>query len=368
MKLPYPVDVKNLIEFPVFFSCIPVDLLDQDKRPILEGRSIYHKPDSSNYTVCHYQGRRKKHDYHMNKMALKLAWQHTDEIIYTLQLLKLQTENFKKINGEKLTKADRLYATALSGFKTANFHLANSVLNENDFIYPSSMAALCKISHGLCHLIFNSDKCIINNYLENNKIDELYHYIDSQDLLLGYQTREVCAGPAVMIKRVLAIFANDEPINISKKNNPLGFDYYFYASITSIFEALSSHYELYNICYLRSLCKPVKKKYTIPYAHHLYNLPSCFVLKDIRILGKLKDLAWILHEDASLAEFINKMINKLISSIERMDFEDKRKIDIDFLILCNKLNDILYRLFKVSKNSAMTLKDISFFFNAEPVW
>ncbi len=366
MKLPYPVDVNSLKEFPVFFSCIPVDLLDQDKRPVLEGRSIYNKPDSSDYAVCHYQGRRKKHLYHMNKMALKLAWRHTDEIIYTLQLLNFQTQNLMKITTKKVTKADRLYAVALSGFKTANYHLANSVLNKKDFMYPAYLSALSKICHGLCHLVFNTDKRIINHFLENNKIAEFYHYIDSQELLIGHQIQEVCAGPASMIKKVLALFVDDPHISINEKIKPVISNYYSYASITSLFESLSCHYEFYNTCYLRVLRKPPQKKNIIPYAHYLYDISASSKVKDIPILDGLNDLAWCLNGDDSLAVSIKKTLEDVASRIEKNNFDDKRKIDIDFLIIFNQLNDELYRIFGTQSNTRMDLKHLSFFFNAEP--
>ncbi|CAI0943362.1 hypothetical protein [Serratia quinivorans] len=367
MKLPYPIDVNSLRDLPVFFSCIPVDLLDQDKRTLLEGRSIYHKPDASDYSACHYKGKRKRHPYPMNKAALKLAWQHTDEIIYTLQLLNLQAINLIKISAEEVTRADRLYAVALSGFKTANYHLANSVLNDAEFTYPPYLSALSKICHGLCHLIYNCDKRIINYCCDNNKIDDLYHYIDSQELLIGHQTKEVCAGPAVMIKDVLALFTHDRPIKSVEKLNPVVTKYYLYASITSLFELLSCHYEFYNICYFRILNKLPKKNNTIPYSHYLHNAPGEFIVKNIPILGKLENLAWCIKGYENLSGAINKLLDKIACRIEKKDFSDKNEIDIDCLGLFNELNGELFRLFNVRNDANINLQHLSFFFNVDSI-
>lgn len=367
MKLPYPVEVKSLKNFPVFFGCIPVDLLDQDKRPLLEGRSIYHKPDASDYSLCHYQGKRKKHSYPMNKGALKLAWQNADEIIDTLQLLNLQSRNLLKISKNEVTRTDRLYAVALSGFKTANYHLANSVLNDTEFTCASYLSALSKICHGLCHLIYNCDKRIINHYLDNNKIDELYHYIDCQELLIGHQTQEVCAGPAVMIKNVLAIFTNDAPIQKIEKNNPTVHNYYIYASITSLFEVLSCYYEFYNVCYIRMLGKLPQKKYTIPYSHNLYNASNSCTVSDIEVLGRLKDLAWCIIGNDYLAETIHKTLEKIEHRVEKKDFTDKREIDINCLNLFNDLNYELYKLLKMRNIPKMNFQHLFFFFNADSI-
>ncbi|KAA8672718.1 hypothetical protein [Pantoea dispersa] len=367
MKLPYPVEVKSLKNFPVFFGCIPVDLLDQDKRPLLEGRSIYHKPDASNYSVCHYQGKRKKHSYPMNKGALKLAWQHTDEIIDTLNLLNLQARNLLNISKKEVTRTDRLYAVALSGFKTANYLLANSVINDTEFTCPPYLSALSKICHGLCHLIYNCDKRIINHCLDNNKIDELYNYIDCQELLIGHQTQEVCAGPAVMIKKVLAIFINDTPIKRIEKVNPMVKNYYSYGSITSLFEVLSCYYEFYNVCYIHMLGKLPSKKNTIPYSHHLYNASISCTVKDIQVLGRLEDLAWCITGNDYLTETINKTLNKIEHRIEKKDFTDKREIDIDCLDLFNDLNYEIYKLLKMRNTPKMNLQHLCFFFNADSI-
>ncbi|MEJ5064568.1 hypothetical protein WH279_13745 [Erwinia sp. MYb375] len=362
MKLPYPVDVKNLRALPVFFSCVPVDLLDNDNRPILEGRSISHKPAESDYSVCHYQGRRKKHTYPMNKEALKIAWRHSDEIISTLKKLHFHTRMMKNFQPDEVTKADRLYAIALSGFKSANYHLADSVLKEVDFSYPPYLSALSKICHGLCHLIYSCDKRVINYCYENNKIDELYRYIDDKEILIGQQSKEVCAGPAAMIKKILSIMMDDNQVEESFSDRT-HVKYYHYASITSLFELLSCHYEFYNLCHCRNRGKAIQKKYTIPYSHYLYDAERSHVVKDIPILRELADRAWYEQENAQWAVEIRMVLKKIEHGIESRNFDQQKTIDSDCQELFGKFNSRLYQLFSFEKEREVFLPRASYFFN-----
>lgn len=364
MNLPYPININVLKDFPIFFSCIPIDLLDQDGRPILEGRSIYNKPSDSDYSICQYQGKRKKNSYPMNKEALRKAWKHADEIISILHLFKSQAKYIRKISKEKVTLADVLYTAALSGFKTANYYLADSVLNESKFTYPSHLSAVSKICHGLCHLTHNCDKRIIEYCFEKNKIDELYDYIDCRELLIGHQTREVCAGPAMMIKRILAIFTSFSSSESSERITKQINNYYSYASIVSLFELLSCHYEFYNICHHRYEKTPLQQKNTIPYSHYLHSAEKEIIVKDIPILCKLSDHAWCVKEYDYLIESINKTVDLIKWGVANKDFSNKGNVDADCLKLFNIFNDELYKLFEINKISRMKLQHLTYFFNS----
>ena len=339
-QLPYPLTPDSLLNMLMFYSCIPVDLLDCNKRPILEGRSIYNKPNISDYRVCMYRGSREKHANMMNFGALKYTSKCFKKCLCIIRCLSFLSNEQESKTEQEYSQARRLYKVAFSGLKSINYYLARSYVFDEEYFVQEDYASLSKLSHGLTHMLYSAPIKYINDNLEQKQFDEIYEFIDESGLLIGEVPKEVCAGSPSMIKEVLKFSLCEISNDINFKDNDIN-NVFNYASLTSIFEVVASFYNIYKL--LTHHSRDFKGfKHTLPNGNMLFEALKLECPFRHYWLVNLRYYMWFNFEYEYLEPHVNEFLNLLQSfGYSYCNYEKKSKIEEKFLFIMNDLNRLL---------------------------
>lgn len=301
MKLPYPVEPELLIEYVAFYSCIPIDILDSSGRPLLEGRSVYFNPSSTEYKVCKYSGSRYKNSFPLNTGALKQAVKQFSNVEQLFcKYISLSTD-IVTLN-EKVSKRSRIYAVAMTGLKTPNYLLAKKYVANLELEISETTSVMSKICHGLTSMVLASEKDQIDRAIEDGT-ESLYAYVDHNNLFIGGRTKEVCGGAPHLVKKVFDLFQVDE---ISK--GVIGSDLvnkFRYAGLISLFEAASFLYKSYVVMQ-RNDCSAIQDKDRL--LTYYQEVASEHTNQSGAFLEQLKSCMWAHRLDADVFDKVSRFI------------------------------------------------------------
>ncbi|WP_419735679.1 hypothetical protein [Pseudomonas sp. COR18] len=197
-QLPYPFDALLMKQNKIFLLFCPPDCLDEEQRPVLEGRSMRHPLPQGAFEACPYADSRSMSQKRMNTESLKSLSRHKEEVssfIYNIGST-LKKETFQ---GSTQYDLAQLYALSYIGYKSPSLHFCNELLGSG-YQVPTVHAIASRFFHGLVNmldlLMLESGGSLAGVYMTPQ---ELYEYADSHGHLLGL--KEACAAsPATIIK------------------------------------------------------------------------------------------------------------------------------------------------------------------------
>ncbi len=205
--LPYPLDPRFPMSFPAFRPFLPMEGLADDRRSLLEGRSLLYKPMPSDYVTCPFSGSRKDHAKPMNAGALTNLTAEIGTVkSYLSHIAGLVVE---ETTGEpQQDVVAKLVRTGYTCFKAPQLWLLNRHLgHESDL--PSIVATSAKLAQGLIDLSFFASKVGAPPLPTEATGASLYDYVEQHGKLIG--AYEVCAGPPNVIRGFLeAVLATED--------------------------------------------------------------------------------------------------------------------------------------------------------------
>jgi hypothetical protein len=241
-KIPYPIKFDYVMRRPAFATFCPTDYVDISERPILEGRSIFHRPSEKDYGKCPYIGSRLQHPKSMNIAALRSFGTMREIIIESVKSLSYQLRRSSQLNIQAPTLLD-IYRVAYSGYKSPSFWTLKYCRDENPGLrIPPEYSIISKFSHGLTHLLIYLSSNQAKSLLESWTAQELYDYADKYDLFIG--RNEVCAGPPKLIQMIIDVILEElSTSGDSYKSNPIDETLIRFGSLCQHMETISFIYE-----------------------------------------------------------------------------------------------------------------------------
>ncbi|WP_395605995.1 hypothetical protein [Pseudomonas sp. B16120] len=201
-SLPYPFDVDYMRRNKVFLLFCPTDRLDDEQRPVLEGRSLLYKLDSTAYQVCPYSDSRGKVDKPINVESLKSLSRHQDTVTDLIRGMGKYLVDQHDDGGSGPDMA-QLYALSYMGYKSPSLFFCRMLLNES-----ASIPAVCSVASRFFHGLMNLLSLVALEYngaLAGVRITpaELYDYADTRGHLVG--AKESCAASKTTIIKYLSL-------------------------------------------------------------------------------------------------------------------------------------------------------------------
>lgn len=176
------------------------EFLDQDGRPIGEGRSQVYKNVKTEFKSCPYPGSRHNHEFPMNASALASINPEWQQILLLLGELSQRYQAFQG------TSVDTFYDLALvsgTGVFLSDFMALRSkdpVLSDD---FPVLLSGLYKVCLGFQQATFLA---MMNDQFKDSESDRqlpdasgFYQHLEAHELLTG--EGEVCGGSSIMIRR-----------------------------------------------------------------------------------------------------------------------------------------------------------------------
>lgn len=201
-SLPYPFDVDYMRRNKVFLLFCPTDRLDDEQRPVLEGRSLLYKLDNAAYQACPYSDSRGKFDKPINVESLKSLSRHQDTVA---DLIRGMGKYLVDQRDDGVSEPDmaQLYALSYMGYKSPGLFFCRMLLNED-----ASIPAVCSVASRFFHGLMNLLSLVAlehNGALAGVKITpgELYDYADTRGHLVG--AKESCAASKTTIIKYLSL-------------------------------------------------------------------------------------------------------------------------------------------------------------------
>lgn len=193
-QVSYPFDIEFLRQNKAFMLFCPPDRLDEEGRPVLEGRSVLYKLDESAFQKCPYSDSRGISDKPINVESLKSLSRHQDGV----RKFIAGAAHFlgQQQSAPGVADLSRLYAISYIGYRAPSLFFCQQLFNKNESI-PVVCAIVSRFFHGLINML-----AVISQ--ENNGIltgvtmtaEQLYLYADKHGQLIG---REACAASKATI-------------------------------------------------------------------------------------------------------------------------------------------------------------------------
>jgi len=238
-NIAYPLPARYIARRPAFSLFVPLDVLDETGRPLMENRTVRHEPPENSLAPCPYTDHRARQAKPINLGALKDFNRYGNA---TLELLS------KYCHCVKLGDSTQAGATTLQIWRVAKLGvsvpsriLVPFLLRESgDRELDGPIGAIYKVSRGLMDLMLNA-----SNFLPSiEKVwsaDEILEFIERHEQLVG--RREVCAAPLVLIRRVLAHIVERLSKDIASETQ-IPADKLDFTVMLSLMERLSFVFEL----------------------------------------------------------------------------------------------------------------------------
>ncbi|WP_321958472.1 hypothetical protein [Burkholderia cenocepacia] len=201
-ELPYPFGIEFMRQNKAFMFFCPPDCLDEDDRPVLEGRSTLYKPGSSAYRACPYRDSRADTRKPINVESLQALMRHQNEVIAFIRETASLLRD-RKIIGETGGSVGDMYTLAYVCYKSPEIYFVNQV-----FGGQADVPAMCSIASRFFHGLVNLFAIMA---LEHQgalaEVDltpeEIYCYADEGGYLVGMN--EACAASRATIVKYLSI-------------------------------------------------------------------------------------------------------------------------------------------------------------------
>ncbi|WP_321856458.1 hypothetical protein [Burkholderia cenocepacia] len=201
-ELPYPFGIDFMRQNKVFMFFCPPDCLDEDGRPVLEGRSMLHKPGSAAYQACPYQDSRAGTRKPINVESLQALMRHQNEVVAFIREIARHLRN-RKIIGDGGGSIGDMYTLAYGCYKSPEIYFVNRVFGGHADV-PVVCSIVSRFFHGLVNLFaimaleHEGDLAQIDLTPE-----EIYCYADDGGYLVGMN--EACAASRTTIVKYLSI-------------------------------------------------------------------------------------------------------------------------------------------------------------------
>lgn len=210
--MAYPVDISIHSKTGFLSYLSPMEGVDINDRPLLEGRSIDYEIPDEDYKICPYKDSRKGSEKPMNAGALRIYKLSEDQVITFLTELKnmFHTDQCFE-NTSNVFVALRVSHAAYNSPKRWLFD------DSSNEAVPAHIAAAAKMSHGIYELCL--DYCSKNKDKLTKKIksDDLIEHASHNGNLIGRE--EVCAAPITLIRRVLGVLLSDAEVHEGSMQN-----------------------------------------------------------------------------------------------------------------------------------------------------
>jgi len=201
-ELRYPFGLEFMRQNKAFMFFCPPDCLDADGRPVLEGRSVSHKPAGSAYQVCPYQDSRADTPMPVNVDSLRALLQHQDEVFAFIREVARHLRNWR-IVGQGGGPIGDLYTLAYTCYKSPGIYFVRQVFGEQVDV-PVVCSVASRFFHGLVNLLailaleHDGDLAPVDLTPE-----AIYDYADEGRHLVGLS--EACAASRATIVKYLAV-------------------------------------------------------------------------------------------------------------------------------------------------------------------
>ncbi|AXF24434.1 hypothetical protein CUJ89_29505 [Burkholderia pyrrocinia] len=201
-ELPYPFDIEFMRQNKAFMFFCPPDCLDEDGRPVLEGRSMLYKPGSSAYRACPYRDSRADTHKPVNVESLQALMRHQNEVIAFIRETASLLRD-RKIIGETGGSVGDMYALAYVCYKSPEIYFVNQVFGRQVDV-PAICSIASRFFHGLVNL-FAIMALEHQGALAEVDLtpEEIYCYADEGGYLIGM--KEACAASKATIVKYIAL-------------------------------------------------------------------------------------------------------------------------------------------------------------------
>lgn len=244
-KIAYPIRLDYVFQRPAFATFCPVDYLDVSGVPVLEGRSVAHRPPPTGYAACPYADGRFKHSRPMNWVALRNLRKVKSPVANIIS--SVCAEMPREFGADTQPTLLDLYRFAYICHKApAYFALKCGAGEDAEPKIPSDYAATSRFSNGLTHLFYHVATNAPDMMADVRSAEELYRYADENRLLIG--AREVCAGPPKLIVRtieevILALASRPRDLGGGHSSRELARTLVTFGGLCHCMEVLATVYE-----------------------------------------------------------------------------------------------------------------------------
>ncbi|WGS44626.1 hypothetical protein LFL97_29005 [Burkholderia sp. JSH-S8] len=201
-ELPYPFDIEFMRQNKAFMFFCPPDCLDEEGRPVLEGRSVSYKPGRSDYQACPYQDSRADTRKPVNVASLQALMRHQKEVVAFIQEIAWHLRNRNIVGGAGGGMSD-LYTLAYVCYKSPEIYFVNRVFGGQVDV-PVVCSIASRFFHGLVNLFAIM---ALGHQGDLARIDltpeEIYCHADEGGYLVGMN--EACAASKATIIKYIDI-------------------------------------------------------------------------------------------------------------------------------------------------------------------
>ncbi|WP_419689579.1 hypothetical protein ACN22W_23405 [Burkholderia theae] len=201
-ELPYPFGIDFMRQNKVFMFFCPPDCLDEDGRPVLEGRSVLHKPNSAAYQACAYQDSRADTRKPINVESLQALMRHQNEVVAFIREIARHLRS-RRIIGEGGNSIGDMYTLAYVCYKSPAIYFVSQVFGGQAGV-PVVCSIVSRFFHGLVNLFAIM---ALEHEGDLARIDltpeEIYRYADDGGYLIGMN--EACAASKATIVKYISI-------------------------------------------------------------------------------------------------------------------------------------------------------------------
>ncbi|WP_282875927.1 hypothetical protein [Pseudomonas peli] len=198
-RLPYPFDVATLRLNKAFMLFCPPDVLDEERRPVLEGRSLLHTLDPSDFQPCPY-GDSRRGAKPMNVESLKAFSRNQDAVV---NFIRGAGQFVIACSTDELAEPDlgRLYALSYIGYRAPTLYFCNKLFDDS-----LEIPAVCSVTSRFFQGLLNMLALIAlehGGHLAGVRMSgrALYQYADEHGHLVG--SAESCAASKTTIIKYL---------------------------------------------------------------------------------------------------------------------------------------------------------------------
>lgn len=193
--IPFIFSINTIKGFPILFKNIPPDVISQDGRPLMESRSLLHKPSELDFRTCPYSDYRK--GLKINQEAYVSIRKNKNQPELASYLIELKNKN--------LTRFEQAFALSILGFKSLEYHIAKSIISNTSLNIKCDESKLYKICQGMIVFFLKVD-------LEENQCSNPSFYKDVFNFLLSekllHRDDEACPARATDFNQFFELFEN----------------------------------------------------------------------------------------------------------------------------------------------------------------
>ncbi|EJO53897.1 hypothetical protein [Burkholderia multivorans] len=199
-ELPYPFSIEFMKRNKAFLLFCPPDCLDEHGRPVLEGRSMRHRPDPGAYQRCPYPDSRSNADKPINVESLQALLRQHDVVVAFIDDIARCLRSHAIVAAGSADLA-ALYAVSYIGYKSPQIFFMQKMLGE-----PVEVPAVCAIASRFFHGLVNILALMALDHegsLQGHELtaEDIYRYANRNKHLIG--KNESCAASGATIIRYI---------------------------------------------------------------------------------------------------------------------------------------------------------------------